>query len=783
MHAALDVAGYAHKDEVVGLLLLGRLHRSLGAPLTSRSASQRSLRTSPPGSTRTRSRTLEARVGSSTGGRRRTTTRPEPSPRSSPEASTSRCAASGSASSSASETCRRRCSRRSRASWSCSRATARSAIATPTTRASARTARSASRSAGRTPSWSGVRFSISSWRTTTGARRERSPPRPAAFRPTRSSRSSRRADGARRAFAWAAVPIADVTGRTDGLVLVSGMDVTERRRLEDEKERERVFLNAIANNAPSLLCLVDHEGVITERGANIAFERTLEYDPSEIGGQVFWEAFVDPAEADQVRETIMRIAGGEPPAEHDNTWMTKTGRRLSMAWTCTPLPVMDERTLFLITAVDISERRAERRGAARIAHATGASRGDGAARPRAKPARRRTAAARRAVGLTPPARVEDRERPRGGTGAARGRADGARADPRGAAGARARNPSRRTHGPWPPAGARDARVSSADPGRPRRARGAASPGRRGGRVLRRRRVADQRGEVRPSVSTASVSVQPANGVLVVTVSDDGVGGADPFKGSGLRGLADRVSVLDGTLSIESPQEAGDVDPRRDPARRIGREIHSKRCAACRPEPSPSSSPTSKDRPRCKQDPRVDYAESITLLRRLLRDAVATHGGAETDAVGDEYVAAFADRSCGRGCGVHRATCAEGCTVAEPGGGTRADRSARRHAGPRRRGLYGRRRRARVTHRERRPRRADRRFGRDARRAPRNPRAATSESIGWRGSRGRSASTSSSPTTFHATSRPCGTPSRCSERASAWCSPTTRSCCGRGSLDC
>ena len=31
----------------------------------------------------------------------------------------------------------------------------------------------------------------------------------------------------------------------------------------------------------------------------------------------------------------------------------------------------------------------------------------------------------------------------------------------------------------------------------------------------------------------------------------------------------------------------------------------------------------------QQDPGVDYAESITLLRRLLRDAVATHGGSET----------------------------------------------------------------------------------------------------------------------------------------------------------
>ena len=44
----------------------------------------------------------------------------------------------------------------------------------------------------------------------------------------------------------------------------------------------------------------------------------------------------------------------------------------------------------------------------------------------------------------------------------------------------------------------------------------------------------------------------------------------------------------------------------------------------------------------QQDPQVDYAAAVTLLRRLLRDSVSAHGGSETDAVGDEYVAAFAD---------------------------------------------------------------------------------------------------------------------------------------------
>jgi DNA-binding NarL/FixJ family response regulator/class 3 adenylate cyclase len=44
----------------------------------------------------------------------------------------------------------------------------------------------------------------------------------------------------------------------------------------------------------------------------------------------------------------------------------------------------------------------------------------------------------------------------------------------------------------------------------------------------------------------------------------------------------------------------------------------------------------------QQDPNLDYAAAVGLLRRLLREAVAANSGAETDAVGDEYVAAFAD---------------------------------------------------------------------------------------------------------------------------------------------
>jgi signal transduction histidine kinase len=57
-------------------------------------------------------------------------------------------------------------------------------------------------------------------------------------------------------------------------------------------------------------------------------------------------------------------------------------------------------------------------------------------------------------------------------------------------------------------------------------------------------------------SAATVAVRQGDGRVTVDVSDDGVGGADETNGSGLRGLADRVAALDGTLFVDSPVGRG-----------------------------------------------------------------------------------------------------------------------------------------------------------------------------------------------------------------------------------
>jgi signal transduction histidine kinase len=52
-----------------------------------------------------------------------------------------------------------------------------------------------------------------------------------------------------------------------------------------------------------------------------------------------------------------------------------------------------------------------------------------------------------------------------------------------------------------------------------------------------------------------IDICSGNGALVVTVADDGRGGADP-AGSGLTGLADRVAAVNGTLIVHSTPPTG-----------------------------------------------------------------------------------------------------------------------------------------------------------------------------------------------------------------------------------
>lgn len=57
-------------------------------------------------------------------------------------------------------------------------------------------------------------------------------------------------------------------------------------------------------------------------------------------------------------------------------------------------------------------------------------------------------------------------------------------------------------------------------------------------------------------TTATIRIEHDDDHLTLAVGDDGAGGADPERGSGLVGLADRVTALGGTITVDSPPGRG-----------------------------------------------------------------------------------------------------------------------------------------------------------------------------------------------------------------------------------
>jgi signal transduction histidine kinase len=59
-----------------------------------------------------------------------------------------------------------------------------------------------------------------------------------------------------------------------------------------------------------------------------------------------------------------------------------------------------------------------------------------------------------------------------------------------------------------------------------------------------------------AAAAAQVTLERTDGRLILTITDDGAGGAVVGAGSGLRGLADRVAALDGRLELHRPARHG-----------------------------------------------------------------------------------------------------------------------------------------------------------------------------------------------------------------------------------
>jgi len=328
-----------------------------------------------------------------------------------------------------------------------------------------------------------------------------------------------------------------------------------RARVE-ELERERELLNAIANYAPSLLCLVDPDGTVRPLATNKAFERTLGYDPGETGGALFWERYVDPAEADEAREAIEAVVAGTPMEEREGRWLTSDGRFVDVLWSCTSLPMIESGPLFLVSGADITERKRQeeevRGSRARIVAAADDARRrlernlhDGAQqRLMASLLSLRLARAHAVAGDPGLVTVLDSsiEELAGAVKELRELARGIHPEVLTRRGllAALRVVVARMHVPVELEVPGDRYEESVE-------------------AAAYYVVSEALANVVRYAEAGKATVQvccEGGRRLDVEVEDDGVGGADPAGGTGLRGLADRVAVLDGTFEVDSPPGAG-----------------------------------------------------------------------------------------------------------------------------------------------------------------------------------------------------------------------------------
>jgi PAS domain S-box-containing protein len=353
--------------------------------------------------------------------------------------------------------------------------------------------------------------------------------------------------------AWSLTPIADSQG--EPRLVLTGADVSERVRHAEELRRERDFLDLVGHSTPTLLCVVDPEGVVTERGVNTAFEAATGVGDDAAIGHPFWELVVPEDEIEGARSWFLAAVESGCSTRTETPWRAADGSEIIVEWWPTSLEGYREEH-YLICGLDITTRKRDeeelRRSRSRLVDAADAER-------RRLERNLHDGAQQRLVSLSLALRLAESK---------------LRVDPEAAAKilggageelafalqelrelARGLHPAILTDRGLAPALEMLAERASVpvelEVDLDRRLPGPVE-------VAIFYVVSESLANIAKHSDASAVTVRVAHSgdAVVVDVADNGVGGADDKQGSGLRGLADRVEALDGRLSVESPADAG-----------------------------------------------------------------------------------------------------------------------------------------------------------------------------------------------------------------------------------
>ena len=329
------------------------------------------------------------------------------------------------------------------------------------------------------------------------------------------------------------------------------IELQQRHR---ELEHERDFAGAVVDSTPSLLCLVTPGGYIVRFNHSLV-QLSGRPDDDLTKGNAFWDVFIAPEEREIVRERVLLVAEEGGSGEYESMWISADGERHTVAWSTTPLRDDKGHPRLLICGVDITDRKEYevelRRSRARIVEASDIER-------RRLERNLHDGAQQRLVSLSLALRLAQARIAEDPEGADRLLTQAA--EELSQALEELRELARGIH---------PAILSDRGLGPALEALAARSP-----LVIDMKMVEERLPEPVEAAayyvvsealtnvakyaeaSSVAVSIARVNGRAVVEIADDGVGGADPLRGSGLRGLVDRVEALDGALEVQSPRGSG-----------------------------------------------------------------------------------------------------------------------------------------------------------------------------------------------------------------------------------
>ena len=177
-------------------------------------------------------------------------------------------------------------------------------------------------------------------------------------------------------IAWQTAPLVDQNGDVVRIV-AGGIDITDRKRRELELQRQWDFATTVANTIPSFIVITDHDAVVVAEGANRAFCDAFGRTEEELEGTSFLELVARDDEF-AARMAIAGAANGVPQAERESRWLTRDGGERTVAWTATPITDPSGDARVLVSGADITDRKRQeaevRASRSRIVAATDAAR-------------------------------------------------------------------------------------------------------------------------------------------------------------------------------------------------------------------------------------------------------------------------------------------------------------------------------------------------------------------------------------------------------------------------